>query len=908
MKCWSLCLWGLAGLASAQSLPDLQDLSQWRLQVSEGGQARVARSLTAAGQPALCMQWEFPGTPGTVQLLTERQLLLPENLRVELSSYFEADPGAQISVQLGSTTDAAWMAHRPADISAAWSHWSLTGDSFVNGQGRRLAGSLPSKTPALALRAALPVGGRGQWCIAGLHLRAAAPDMRAFEPVALADTANALQHRMVDGRQDTFWISTGHKKQTLSLDLGEEREIGGIVVQWAAGMRATDYRLQVSRDGRDWQAIHRVRDGQGTVDRLRLVPQMARFLRLDLEDGSNWRYGIVELTVQRAAWGRDRARWLGEVLRDQPANTLPAALNGSPVTWTTVSAPGAVAPALFSAQGILEPLPGQFTVEPWVKVDTQWIGPADAQTTASLSNHQPVATWQHGRAGLETRVAPGRDAAGRPWLAMHYTAHNPAVEAADISLALLIRPFLLQPEGIAGDMSGGVGNIQRLRVDNDRVLVNDRLALVPATNGDSGFATHWDAGVDVVQLRGKSLPTGRSVDDPQGLASGALLWRGRLGAGERRTWVVHVPLQGQGISAVAAPQAFQAMPAPLPHVWPGESSDRLSGTWDAALRRIAFEQAAGWLRLDSRLGIGAANRDGMMLADALWRGGAADAVMHWLSSRRNADSLGRCGPLLHALHLSSAISRAGMWPDAALPAWQNLFAEQAGRLMPDGECGLALSADALLQIEAERALWQFRPAGLSPSAPGAPALPGQAAGLHPASSELTAYPPLLSAGGAPARAERRTRWRAAQTILSGSDLPSGWRRWRDGAGDGLLDARQAAGQLQALAAVWMDDSGDSLRLLPGVPAEYWGDALSSPPLGTRWGLLQLSAQRDGNEWRIELNDGFQWPPGGLVIDWPLAGMPSPAWVDGSTMEWQGGRLHLPRPVKSLRLPIPLIAE
>jgi hypothetical protein len=76
-------------------------------------------------------------------------------------------------------------------------------------------------------------------CFDKLTLQGLPPqDDSALVPSVIADTATALQDRMIDGKSDTFWISGGVKQQTISLDLHKSREIGGAVIDWLPNLEA----------------------------------------------------------------------------------------------------------------------------------------------------------------------------------------------------------------------------------------------------------------------------------------------------------------------------------------------------------------------------------------------------------------------------------------------------------------------------------------------------------------------------------------------------------------------------------------------------------------------------------------------------------------------------------------------
>ena len=136
----------------------------------------------------------------------------------------------------------------------------------------------------------------------------------------------------------------------------------------------------------------------------------------------------------------------------------------------------------------------------------------------------------------------------------------------------------------------------------------------------------------------------------------------------------------------------------------------------------------------------------------------------------------------------------------------------------------------------------------------------------------------------------------------------GWQRWSGEREAGLRDARQAADLLQAVGAVLVAEDADQLRLLPGLPASEWGQALTIPGLVTAWGRLAIEARRDGRDWVLRLEEGLQLPPAGLVIDWPWKESPGHVLVDGQPASWGAGRLQLDHVPREIRLALPASVE
>lgn len=891
----------------------------WRVVVSEGGQAQLRKVQGPAG-PGMCVDWDFGPLPGSLRLYHDSPLTLPPHAYLGSDMAIEAGPAAQLSLWLDDAAGRSWMQHRPARFARrGWQRWDMPLDVWRDSQGRALETGRGQALRALHWRLATPQGGRGQWCLSGVTLQSRPAVKGPLPASALADTATALQHRMVDGKSDTLWVSSGVKQQTLSLDLADSRDISGLVVQWAPGMRATDYTVQSSIDGRAWQPLRSVQGGGGNTDRLRFGPLAARYLRLDLQAGPNWRYGIIDLEVQPASWAARREDWLQLMARSLPAGTLPAAITGTSVGWTVVGAPGALAPALLSDTGILEPLPGQFTLEPWLQLEGQWHSPS---ATAGQARALPVgagADWQQGELALRTQVIPGADGHGRPWLQVVYQLNNTGNRAIKAGLGLVIQPFQVLPATRGEDLAGGVGGVYRLQVGAQRVMANDRLVLVPPEGVEASFASTMDAGLAAGLLGLPNWPDRQAVDDEQGLASGVLHHPVRLEPGQQQQFTAWVPLlPGQGMAALEAPARFQPSAAPPALVLPGDNGARLMPYWQAALSRIRAEQAGPWLRVDSRMALGAGNRDAMALADALVLSGETSPVVDWLLARVASGSTRRCSVLSHWASLAARIQSGAGWPEAALQSLQPWLKDGVQRLAAGGSCAAELSAEQReAAAQALLALVTMPPGNPAPhSGEVMPALGGALADggtghALPVEGQIDAgmgadpvLPLVGQVGPAAPASERRARWVAAWEALPSDHLLPGWQRWRGGREEGLRDARQAAAILQAIAAVLVAEEADHLRLLPGLPASEWGGELQIPGLGTAWGTLRLTASRQDRQWVLRLGSGLRLPPSGLVIDWPWKTRPGEATADGKTLEWRDGRLQLDHLPQELRLTLP----
>jgi hypothetical protein len=165
-------------------------------------------------------------------------------------------------------------------------------------------------------------GGAGSLYVADLALRALPPERTAWgTPAVLASSlaGGAQPGFAVDGNVATAWRSdrSSGPGQFLTLDFGEPREFGGLVLRWLPGLFASRYDVQLSDDGRTWQTVRTVTSGRGGVDPLLLPESEARYVRLALHDGPAGEYALAEAEVRDLAFGATPNAFFEAVAREQ---------------------------------------------------------------------------------------------------------------------------------------------------------------------------------------------------------------------------------------------------------------------------------------------------------------------------------------------------------------------------------------------------------------------------------------------------------------------------------------------------------------------------------------------------------------------------------------------------------------
>ena len=97
------------------------------------------------------------------------------------------------------------------------------------------------------------------------------PPPDAVPPQPKASASSALKGheaaRALDSDSTTAWQPAAKDRAPwIALDLGGQREFGGLVLDWAPGAGASDYVIEASADSRVWRTLRTVAGGNGGRD------------------------------------------------------------------------------------------------------------------------------------------------------------------------------------------------------------------------------------------------------------------------------------------------------------------------------------------------------------------------------------------------------------------------------------------------------------------------------------------------------------------------------------------------------------------------------------------------------------------------------------------------------------------
>jgi F5/8 type C domain-containing protein len=539
--------------AGRRTLDDFSDPSRWTAAPSDGVKLSLSTDAGAGGSgKSLRMDFDFGGRAGWAAVRRAFPIRLPENWVMGLRLKGDTPPQTlEFKLLDASGENVWWSVRRPFEFPRDWTTLRIRKRQVSFAWGPAGGGELRD-LGFLEVTVTAASGGKGVVWLDEISLQELPP---ATEPAPATATASSSASGSaaglaLDGDPRTAWRSAAAAgdAQAYSIDLGQRREFGGLVLDWDSSDFPRTFAVSVSDDGKAWSVRREISGGRGGRAHLYLPDSDSRFVRLKLVESSRGRgYGLREVGIRPPEFAETPTAFLQNVARDAPRGAWPRSFVGQGLYWALVGVDGGRDEGLLSEDGALETGRGGFSLEPFLWSGGKLLGWADGGTSHALAHGDlpiPSVTRRHA-GGLELEVTAFAD--GPPdasTLRARYRVRNTGKSAVSAKLFLAARPLQVNPPYQFLNVPGGYSPIRTLARDADVLRVNGDHSVV-ALDSPSGFgASSFDGGEISAWLVEGKLPSAGAATDPDGFASAAFAWDLAVSAGGSRDVAVAVPLAG----------------------------------------------------------------------------------------------------------------------------------------------------------------------------------------------------------------------------------------------------------------------------------------------------------------------------------------------------------------------------
>ena len=658
-----LVLWGstAAGQARGPFVADrFDDLTLWTVLPSDGVKGEIVPDVGPDGSPCMRLDFEFVRGGGFVIVQRAVPMALPENYEFAFS--VRGGPGTpennlEFKLLDEEETSVWWVNRRAYRFPNEWRRLVNKRRHLEFAWGPS-AGAPLKQLRKLELVVASHAGGKGSVYFDDLTFRELpAPTEYAGTPVASANISldGTAAASVLDPNAKIAWRSgptAAEMLPAITLDFGSNREFGGLSIEWDQEAPTKVFDVEVSDDGRAWQAVRGGVGGVWTafdVNQVAMTDAEARFVRLTMTPAEAGRgVGVRNIKVRELPFGSSPNEMYHALAAEAPRGRFPRMWSREQSYWTIVGVNGDDREGLLSEDGALELERRSASVEPFVYSEGKLLTWAEGQTSQSLEQgYLPIPTVTRVADGLELKVTAF--ASGEPGgstLLARYQLKNARGERAVGALFLALRPFQVNPPWQFLTNPGGVGVLDRIVRGSDGVKIEAggggqfTLRLLPEP--EAFGAGRFDEGeVSTLMALGQVFAT-ESADDPLGLASAAARYAFDLGPGETMTVVMASPSGPSGGSSLVPKDLAQAeeLLAQTRAYWTerlNRVTFRLPGSaarmWDIARTTLAYiliNRDGPAIQPGSRSYERSWARDGSMTSAALLEFGLSDEVRQWI--------------------------------------------------------------------------------------------------------------------------------------------------------------------------------------------------------------------------------------------------------------------------------------
>ena len=624
----------------ARKLDDFEQVGAWTVATSDqvSGKLRMAEGHDGK---ALCLDYDFNGVSGYAAMQRELPLDYPDNYAFTFQLRGDS-PANDLQFKLvDDSGDNVWWVNRTHfEYPKQW-----TPVVYKKRHISRAWGPAPDPTLRHSRKIEFTIynriGGKGSVCFDELSLRTLPPEDHSpltGQAAATAQESSAPAANAIDGNIATAWKAPLSASPQWRLDLRRMREFGGVVLRWLPGLASTSYRIELSDDGREWRLAREVKGSDGGNDYIALPESEARYLRLTTLAGEGSSIGLAEFVVQPLAFSATPNDFLKAVASEAKRGAYPRGFSGEQPYWTIVGIDGGDEQGLIGEDGAIELGKGAFSIEPVVVTPAGIADWSNVDSKQSLQDgYLPIPSVEWQRDDLRLRVTSfAQGTRAQSQLVGRYRLTNPTqasgrlhADAADTAVAgepaqpVPQHGRWHQPDPSPGHRGWPRGSRTKAQAGGASQSLRGR------------YVTTFDAADAPVQWRADAV----AVDDPTGLASGAMSYTVRLGPGEsfETDWIA--PLTGAFPAPLTLADA-EAMQRQVAAQWRDkldrvklrvpEQGQKVVDTLRTGLAHMLISRIGPRLQPGTRSYSRAWIRDGAMIGEGLLRMGREDVAEEFL--------------------------------------------------------------------------------------------------------------------------------------------------------------------------------------------------------------------------------------------------------------------------------------
>lgn len=637
--------------AQSTSLDEMESTEGWNFIKADGVDLNISIEPGISGK-AIRFDYDFTKGTGYGGIQKFFPIDLPDNY--EFTFYIKAEsPANNFEIKLidESGDNVWWVSNRNYEFPTEWKKISIKKRHIQFAWGPTTDQQL-KRIDRIEFTVASFVGGKGTLWIDNLRFEPLPPETDEYpQPLAIASSSIKDQdpELLVDGKNETFWLSKKAENESLTIDFQTRREYGGLQINWHENYKPKSFDVLISEDAKVWDKVYSVNTNNSPVSFIRLPETESHYIQLLFQGNSTIKQiGIRDISFLKNNETLTPNDFLLYVAEHSPKGNYPRYFSKQASYWTIDGVNNDVKEALINKDGMVEVDKALFSLEPIIKWGDSIYNWNNINTQASLGmdepnekfNFTPTVSWEINNTAFETSISSTGEANKSSQLNVRYKITNNNTNPVDFDFYILIRPYQVNPYYQFLNHPGGVGQIKSLTEENG-IIMADAKKIAFSEPYQTFAAYDFDAGNPIDFIREEKIQPSKNATDTQGLANGLVLYKMHLEPHQSKEFFAVIPFYEETVNPL--PESNSELEAKFHQAedfWAAKtghikfnlpaSADQIINTYYSNLVYILINRDKAGIQPGSRSYERSWIRDGALTSSALLKSGIVQEVKDFI--------------------------------------------------------------------------------------------------------------------------------------------------------------------------------------------------------------------------------------------------------------------------------------
>lgn len=527
-------------------IDDFEDLEGWEIIKSDGVEISIS-SVEGFNGKSIRIDYNFMYGTGYCGIQKKIDITFPENFTFNYRIKADSPTNDwEFKILDSSRENVWWFNQRRKNFSDEWSKETVKKRNISFAWGPTSNRELKSSN-FIEFTVASATGGKGTIYIDDFYFsQLTEKSFNELNKTIISSSDSQNLQYLLNDKSNKIWFP--EKNWWLTIDLGINSEIGGLIIEWGKDRLNNDFEILLSGNGVDFSEVYSVSDNIKSSSFIRLPGTDTRFIKIkgNLKDSLS----IKSITIKPYFFSEDINAFFVNVSKNSKRGYYPRYFNEEKSFWTIFGVHSDNKESLLNEDGMIEVDKYAFSIEPFIFENNNLLTWAESESEQYLlDNYLPVPSVKlnFNQISLDVTTFASGTANTNSSQFIKYTVTNNSDSVVSGKLFLTFRHFLVNPYYQFLNFAGGVSKINSIEKKQNEITINKNYKVYFTGNPEFGVSSFENANI-TDYLKYGELPKLQSLKSDAGLLSAALEYPYELKPGESANYILIIPYYNNKLS------------------------------------------------------------------------------------------------------------------------------------------------------------------------------------------------------------------------------------------------------------------------------------------------------------------------------------------------------------------------